>query len=154
MLSHLSMIAGNRGMMRNYLPGSPMGVEISNQGVVTYLTYGVPLKANVRDIDECCMQLPIVLSLDNGMRKNVFADPITSVIQPYCTRRVCNKAEPYVYRVEHIRAGGNEIGYLCSKGQPSIEMCDNFPGKLSIRIGKITSATSKLMSSVGSLFSS
>ena len=143
MLSHLSMMAGNRGLMYNYLPGSPMGIEVSNQGAVTYFIYGTKMNASLRSIDECCSELPISLLTEDGSKFEVFADPITSVIKPYCTQRICDSTEPYVYRVEFCNETSGHIRYLCTKGTPTISMCEA-PSKLSIRLERIKSAIPKL----------
>ena len=136
-LNYLSLLGHKYGRAPGRVGNETAGIEVLNYGSVTYLVQGAPVSAQVRSHDYCCEEIPILLPGRGKNNTELYADPRSKIIRPYCTKRVCDEAFPYYYFVSTRNVSKNsseefENKYLCTTGTPEIVECPIQPMKIEI----------------------
>ena len=139
-LNYLSLLGHRYGRAPGRVGNESVGIEVLNYGSVTYVIQGFPLSAQVRNYTFCCEELPVTIASKKNITE-VFIDPRTKVIRPYCTKRVCDEAFPYYYQVEmYDQMKENlERKYLCTLGTPEIVDCPETPFKIEVMSASLES---------------
>ena len=134
MTNYISILGNKFGEASGAINAYIVGTQILNQGAASYIIAGNEMNATVRRINECCEELPIFLNIKDGSKIEVYSDPRTSIIKPYCSPRACDDVFPYVYHVETYQSQNNPTKtlFLCTTNSPSISICQNSFDKLSV----------------------
>ena len=146
--NHYNLLAIYGGGPGLSLGSGQPGVEIINQGAVSFLVFGVKMIAKLRKHeDTCCEQLPVTILDSEHKHTNVFIDPRTSIIMPFCTPRACNAAMPFYYRTITVSEDQQEtVVWLCTRGSPEIVTCQEPPLILDVMSKKFKSKIQELIS--------
>ena len=146
--NYYNLLALHDGSTGLSLGSNQPGVEVINQGAVSFLIFGIKMEAKLRrNPGSCCEELPISVVNSKHNRSDVFLDPRTSVIMPFCTPRSCDAAMPYYYRViENSANHSDSVIWLCTRGSPEVVTCDEPPLKKDVMSKKFKSKIQELMS--------
>ena len=135
---------GNTGLLDTHI-----GVEVITQGAVSYMVWGNPLPAKIRQNNQCCIEMPIMVQSSDGTAVPTYMDPRTSVIRPYCTRRACDPSLPYTYHVKVYKSARDAEGesqYFCTRSTPEITKCEDRPLVFPIMNQNITMEVDSMLS--------
>ena len=149
LLHHLSTISAGFNTAIIDPSNAPSGVETLVRGAMTYVLAGNPMTAKIREHRHCCNELAITLTLGNGTSINVFADPRTSVIKPYCTFRICDRSFPYVYQIRVINTTSSSISHkqVCTEDSPRLMECRNRPLNMDPAVPQVELEVDQMMQS-------
>lgn len=145
--NYLSMLGQGHGKSAGKLSNMTDGVEIMNFGAVSYLVSGQMMAVSVHHHNTCYEELPITIPYAANNETEVFMDPRTMIIRPYCTQRVCDPIFPYYYYVK-LR-NNSDIGgtptFLCTTGTPHLGPCETPPLKIEAMAGPLDLQISRMI---------
>jgi len=76
------------------------GHQLLKAGAVTYIGKCLPLEAQIREESNCTQEIPV--SVKGTNRTNLYADPLSFIIQPYPTVVPCDNITPIRWKIgEH-----------------------------------------------------
>ena len=131
--NHYNVLATQAGNGLS-LGNGDVGVELINKGAVSFLIFGIPMKATLRQYSSCCLELPIRLSDASFNQTDVFMDARNSIIRPYCTPRSCKGLRPYYYKTSTYNEATYEekVTWYCTKNSETIISCQEPTEKISL----------------------